>query len=182
MKAVEVAERDNWGYLRKFEVSALQELVRLAIVGIWIDGKTHSPLFVNVGAGHGTSSLAMAEACPDAEIYTIDGNIGFMKCETDTFNLAGIKHPHQIHTNSHDPDFIFEHKADLIFIDADHREEEVRADILKWLPYVRKNGIMAFHDYDHPNYPGVKLAVDELMADQEEILLIETIKAFRCMI
>ncbi len=177
MKAMEVAERDNWGFLREIEVPVLYELVRLAI-----DGKTHSPLFVNVGAGHGTSSLAMAEACPQAEIYTIDGDTWFLKCERDTFMMAGIKPPHQIHTNSHAPDLIFEHESDLIFIDADHREEELRADILKWLQYIRNDGIMAFHDYDHPNYPGVKIAVDELMDGQEEVLLIETIKAFRCTI
>ena len=177
MKAVEVAERDNWGFLREIEVPALHELVRLAI-----DGKTHSPLFVNVGAGHGTSSLAMAEACPQAEIYSVDNNLWFMECERKAFNEAGRKQPHQIQSNSHDPDLEFEHEADLVFIDADHREEEVRADILKWLQYICNDGIMAFHDYDHPNYPGVKIAVDELMADQEEILLIETIKAFRCTI
>ncbi len=177
MKAMEVAKRNNWGYLREFEVSALRELALLAA-----DGKDRPPLFVNVGAGHGTSSLAMAEACPEAEIYTIDSNTGFLKCEKETFKNAGIKPPHQIHANSHDPYLIFKHQVHLIFIDADHREEEVRADILKWLQYVRKDGIMAFHDYDHPNYPGVKIAVDELMADQEEILFVETIKAFRCMI
>lgn len=177
MKAMEVAERDNWGFLRALEVSALCELVGLAI-----NGKVRSPLFVNVGAGHGTSSLAMAEACPQAEIYSVDSDTWFLKCERDTFMMAGIKHPHQIHANSHAPDLIFEHKADLIFIDADHREEEVRADILKWIQYIRNEGIIAFHDYDHPNYPGVKIAVDELMAGQEEVLLIETIKAFRCTI
>lgn len=177
MKAMDVAERDNWGYLREIEVSALQELVRLAV-----DNKSTPPLFVNVGAGHGTSSLAMAEACPEAMIYSVDNNLWFMECERKSFNEAGRKQPHQIHANSHDPDLEFEYEADFIFIDADHREEEVRADILKWFQYICNDGIMAFHDYDHPNYPGVKIAVDELMADQEEILFIETIKAFRCMI
>ena len=73
MKAMEIAEMDNWGFLRELEVPALHELARLAV-----DGKTDSPLFVNVGAGHGTSSLAMAEACPRAEIYSVDNNRWFM--------------------------------------------------------------------------------------------------------
>jgi predicted O-methyltransferase YrrM len=174
MKAVEVAELNNWGYLRESEVTAIHILAQLAM-----DGKERPPLFVNVGAGHGTSSLAMAEACPEAEIYS---NTGFLKCERDTFKMAGIKTPHQIHSNSHDPGLEFEHEADLIFIDADHREEELRADILKWLQHIRNDGIMVFHDYDHPNYPGVKTAVDELMAEHDVFLLIETIKAFRCTI
>ena len=176
MKALEVAELNNWGYLREPEVTAIHILAQLAM-----DGKG-VPLFVNVGAGHGTSSLAMAEACPEAEIYSIDSNTGFLKYERDTFKMAGIKTPHQIHSNSHDPGLEFEHEADLIFIDADHREEEVRADILKWIKYICNDGIMVFHDYDHANYPGVKTAVDELMAEHDVFLLIETIKAFRCTI
>lgn len=53
---------------------------------------------------------------------------------------------------------------DLIFVDADHSYEAVRADIARWWPRVRDGGIMAFHDYsDLPDcaYPGVKRAVDE---------------------
>ncbi len=175
MKAIEIAEKDNWGFLREAEVSALQSLVHLAI-----DGKV-APLFVNLGSGHGTSSLAMAEACPGADIYSIDNNLWFMECERKTFNEAGRKQPHQIHSNSHDPDLVFEHEIDFIFVDADHRENEVRADILKWFQYIRNKGIIAFHDYGHPNYPGVRIAVDELMDGQEEVLFTETIKAFRCM-
>jgi predicted O-methyltransferase YrrM len=176
MKATEIAEKDNWGFLREAEVSALQSLVHLAI-----SDKTSSPLFVNLGSGHGTSSLAMAEACPEADIYSVDNNLWFMECERKTFNEAGKKQPHQIHSNCHDPDLVFEHEVDLIFVDADHRENEVRSDILKWFQYIRNKGIIAFHDYGHPNYPGVRIAVDELMDGQEEILFIETIKAFRCM-
>lgn len=50
---------------------------------------------------------------------------------------------------------------DMIFIDAMHDYESVKADITRWWPRVRHDGIMAFHDYGHSDWPGVKQAVDE---------------------
>jgi predicted O-methyltransferase YrrM len=54
---------------------------------------------------------------------------------------------------------MFEDKSiDLVFIDAAHDYESVKADIEAWLPKVR--GVIAGHDYI-PTYPGVMRAVDE---------------------
>jgi hypothetical protein len=50
---------------------------------------------------------------------------------------------------------------DLVFIDADHSYEGVRKDIEAWSPKVRKGGVIAGHDYGHPDFPDVKVAVDE---------------------
>lgn len=53
---------------------------------------------------------------------------------------------------------------DFVFIDAAHDYESVKADILAWLPKVKKNGILAGHDYypEHPEYCGVYQAVHEI--------------------
>jgi hypothetical protein len=51
---------------------------------------------------------------------------------------------------------------DFVFIDAAHDYENVKADILAWLPKVKKTGILAGHDY-WPNDP-VKIAVDEIFS------------------
>jgi len=53
---------------------------------------------------------------------------------------------------------------DFIYIDADHSYKGVRDDIARWYDKVRPGGIIAGHDYDHPNFPGVKNAVDEFCA------------------
>ena len=52
---------------------------------------------------------------------------------------------------------------DFCFIDASHDYENVKNDILAWLPKVKRDGIMGGHDY-HANgqyWPGVAKAVHE---------------------
>ena len=36
---------------------------------------------------------------------------------------------------------------DFVFIDADHSYEACKADILAWAPFVKRGGILAFHDF-----------------------------------
>ena len=57
-----------------------------------------------------------------------------------------------------------DNSLDFVFIDAAHDYDSVKADILAWLPKVKKNGILAGHDY-YPNsldYCGVYVAVNEI--------------------
>ncbi|HEV2097667.1 MAG TPA: class I SAM-dependent methyltransferase [Stellaceae bacterium] len=51
-------------------------------------------------------------------------------------------------------------RADLVFIDADHRHEAALADIRAWTPHVRPGGILCGHDYSQ-HWPGVVRAVHE---------------------
>lgn len=62
-------------------------------------------------------------------------------------------------------------EADMIFLDAGHEYEEIKADIEAWLPHVAKDGILCGHDYDildvetnTSRFPGVKQAVQEVFA------------------
>lgn len=57
---------------------------------------------------------------------------------------------------------------DFIFIDAAHDYQSVKEDITVWLPKLKKNGIIAGHDYadDHPD---VKRAVNELFSEIETV-------------
>jgi SAM-dependent methyltransferase len=58
-----------------------------------------------------------------------------------------------------------EETFDLIFIDAgDHAEREVARDIEAWHSRLRPGGLLCGHDYAHPEFPGVKRAVDEFAA------------------
>lgn len=56
---------------------------------------------------------------------------------------------------------VIKDQIDFVYVDALHTYEGVRDDLKTWFPKVRAGGIIGGHDYGHPNFPGVKKAVDE---------------------
>lgn len=60
---------------------------------------------------------------------------------------------------------------DFVFIDASHKYQETKADILLWSRKLKYNCILSGHDYTSPENPEVKQAVDELVS--KDILNIE---------
>lgn len=68
-----------------------------------------------------------------------------------------------------------ETKVDFVFIDADHAEEQVRADIQAWSPIVKGGGTLAGHDYQWVN--GVvhrELGEYEVQTDERNLWWIES--------
>jgi len=51
---------------------------------------------------------------------------------------------------------------DMLFIDGSHTKSDVVDEFEAWRPYLREGGVVAFHDYAEPNWPGVAEAVVEL--------------------
>jgi hypothetical protein len=63
-----------------------------------------------------------------------------------------------------------DHSLDFVFIDASHEYEDVKADIIAWIPKIKPGGVLAGHDYyidDFDYYPGVKQAVNEEFSEFE---------------
>lgn len=58
---------------------------------------------------------------------------------------------------------------DLVFIDAEHTYDAVRADVAAWLPLVRAGGWIGGHDYGKQRFLGVTRAVDELFGSRVEL-------------
>jgi predicted O-methyltransferase YrrM len=52
-------------------------------------------------------------------------------------------------------------KHDFVFIDGLHTYDQVKKDLYNYSKIIRLDGIIACHDYAHPNYPGVTTAIDE---------------------
>lgn len=54
--------------------------------------------------------------------------------------------------------------VDMVFIDGAHDYDPVRADFAAWLPKARR--LVCGHDYNHPGFPGVRAAVDEIFGNR----------------
>jgi predicted O-methyltransferase YrrM len=52
-----------------------------------------------------------------------------------------------------------ENNVGLLWVDGDHRYEAVRADYKAWYPFIRDDGVIAFHDSDAE---GVKALINEI--------------------
>lgn len=51
----------------------------------------------------------------------------------------------------------------LLFVDGDHTRDGARGDIVMWSRHLAPGALIAVDDYGHPDWPGVKEAVDELV-------------------
>ena len=140
--------------------------------------------FVEIGSWKGKSSAFMAveiaNSNKDIEFYCIDNwmgssehkDVGEIDSLYDIFteNMKPLERYYQkIRNNSIEAARCFEDESlDFVFIDASHEYEDVKKDIQVWLPKVKKNGILAGHDYyvgEYDYFPGVKKAVDECLTN-----------------
>ncbi|MBP3954180.1 class I SAM-dependent methyltransferase [Gemmata sp. G18] len=55
---------------------------------------------------------------------------------------------------------------DLIFVDGEHDEANVRADVELALSLLAPGGCLAFHDYPDPSWPDVRRVVDAIAAER----------------
>lgn len=184
--------QEAFGYLFTEEIDALQTLVNML---------PPVPHVIQIGAGAGTSSLAMLEARADLTLLTVDITLhdspfGCLSAEKQVVSDAGMAaRLSQIHADSK---IVGVHwsgvKSDMVFIDGDHSYEGCKGDISAWLPHVKPGGIMAVHDYNkadafenvtgkapHPKvWDGVDLAVNELLiGTHEQVLQVRSLIAFR---
>jgi len=106
-------------------------------------------------------------------IYQDSANVD-QKKQDELYELVKSKFKNDLRVNiikkfSKDALQIFQRNSlDFIYIDADHKYEEVKKDIQMWYTRLKKGGILAGHDYfngislDYSIF-GVKRAVDEFV-------------------
>lgn len=187
----------DFHYLYPSEVPALKSLVAQLPA---------NPLVVNIGAGAGTSGLAILETRLDVYLVTIDienndSPLGSLYSERDVLKRAGYAvegsaNWQQIHADSKLIGLTWPisgaPEPNMVFIDGDHSYEGCKGDIEAWFPHLVPGGIMAIHDYGkqniqptpdgpHPkSWPGVDSAVNELLIPNFEMILhVASLVAFR---
>lgn len=52
--------------------------------------------------------------------------------------------------------------VDLLYIDSSHERQQTVDEVAAWRSTLAPGAAIVFDDYDHPEYPGVREAVDEL--------------------
>jgi hypothetical protein len=50
----------------------------------------------------------------------------------------------------------------MLFVDGSHERELTIATFEAWRPRLERDAIVAFHDFENPEYPGVTEAIREL--------------------
>jgi len=153
-----------------------------------INNAKHEQHFVEIGAWKGKSTSYMAveivnqnknitfdvvdtwEGSQDEEVHLKDRNV-VNDTLFDTFcrNLEPVKdYINVIRSDSVEAASLYEDNSlDFVLLDGGHSYEQVKADIIAWLPKVKIGGILAGDDYGHLNKRHVKnsvaMAVDELI-------------------
>jgi len=140
---------------------------------------------VEIGSWKGRSTRAMADNLPvGAVLYAVDtwgGSNNSLQqdelaknppnwlfeqfCENMSDDLLGVPElrvrPLRMTSAEAARCLSVEAPFDMIFIDAEHNYQDVKADIRLWLPLLSENGLLCGHDYV-ASWPGVVRAVDEL--------------------
>lgn len=142
---------------------------------------------VMLGAGPGVLLLALKTYAPDLIAHVID----IQRVEYVQKYLNDMGCPQNVTYEIEDSVKAGQRwrgkKIDLLIVDTDHTEATTRGEISTWLPHVVPSGVVFFHDYsakgtwfeDQEQYPGVKVAVDDLMVNYILIKRVGTAAIFR---
>lgn len=171
----------DWqGYMTLNEVEYLQKTVQM--VNTWMN-----PVFVNIGAGAGTSTIAMAIANISATVFSVD-------IRADEFEMFTNEHLRlkeiseevsnrviRIWGDSKQVGRAFPYNVDLVFVDGDHEKDGITGDIESWFDKINPGGIICFHDYGSVNWPHVKLVVDNISENLkwQKLFEIDTFVSFK---
>ena len=136
-------------------------------------------VIVEVGSFSGVSSELFALHCK--EIYCVDlwdpyweitdkQKIIFAEYVFDKL-LQQYTNVHKVKNNSVEASKQFEDNSlDFVYIDAAHDYDNVRQDILTWLPKIKKGGHIGGHDYRYDPNIGVYEAVNDIFVDDYKII------------
>jgi predicted O-methyltransferase YrrM len=125
---------------------------------------------VELGTGTAWSAIALALDDRARRIVSYDPSV---RVERDAYlALAGAEARARIELRA-EPDSAGPHDGDasveLLFIDSEHEREPVLAAFAAWRDALAADAVVVFHDYAHPQYPGVREAVEQLQLDGEEV-------------
>lgn len=178
MNGYDVSNENDWskinqifGWFSRREASAMQSLVRQLPSGAKV---------VELGSFQGRSSVVIAAVLPpDGILYCVDHFKGSLEHQGKEFKLTDLLSNFKSNIEKHHVDdkirilvmdtlqaakkFEME-SVDLLFVDASHDYESIRADILCWYPKLKIGGRLICHDYC-ASWPDVIKAIESVHLD-----------------
>jgi predicted O-methyltransferase YrrM len=153
------ARGDRWSEDSVTRPEALAHLLRLA------DGRRH---VAEIGTGTAWTTVALALSDPGRRVVSYDPIVRPER--TWYLELAGVGARSRIELRD-EPGEIGPPRGaqpfDFVFIDGSHERERTIATWRAWKDALAPGGVIAFHDWENPEYPGVTEAIRELGLDGE---------------
>jgi predicted O-methyltransferase YrrM len=145
---------DSFSLASAARPAELAELLALA--------RSHDTV-VELGTGTAWSAIALALDDRRRQVITYDPCV---RDEREAYlDLAGSSVRARIDLRE-EPDSNGPRSADppvpMLFIDSSHEREAVMAAFRAWSDALGPRAVVAFHDFDHPDHPGVREAVVDL--------------------
>lgn len=163
---------DDSGNPQIFSISThLTDLEKIKLYEASKNILCNKPVIVEIGSYLGASAnfLAAGVKAKEGKVFAVDTweNQGMTEGPRDTYteflqNTSTLKDwivP--MRGQSSDMAKSFDDKIDLLFIDGDHSYDGVVSDIKAWLPKLRDNGMVIFHDWEWAE--GVRRAIEEIV-------------------
>jgi predicted O-methyltransferase YrrM len=143
----------------------------------WLSGAaSRSYRIIEIGSHCGRSAKAMAGSCPGT-LVSVDRwplRENKAKFEANMSQEIASGKVVVIHGNSSESVEAVKNAlpggtADLIFIDADHSYEGVKADVQAYMSLLSPYGMMCGHDANNPRWRGVMKAIMELLPEYRTV-------------
>jgi predicted O-methyltransferase YrrM len=117
---------------------------------------------VELGTGTGWSAVALALADGDRSVITYDAIARPEREDYLAMVKAGVRQRIELRDELDTSGPRDGESPELLFIDSSHDRESVLAAFSAWRGALAPGAVVVFHDYGHPDYPGVRDAVREL--------------------
>ncbi|KKM05392.1 hypothetical protein LCGC14_1754600 [marine sediment metagenome] len=144
----------------------------IALLATVMDTLPDVPTVVQLGAASGTMSLVVYAIRPQCFMVAVDIDQQSLNYQAQALaNSTGdpsiLEHA-QLHSGSKRAGENYRAvNVDLLIVDADHSYEGIKANLMAWMPNMKKEGLIFVHDYDGTtapeSYPGIKKACDEVL-------------------
>jgi predicted O-methyltransferase YrrM len=117
---------------------------------------------VELGTGTAWTTIALALADPGRRVVSYDPEVRSQRERYLRLIGFGDRARIELRTGSAEDVEPAPDSVGFLFVDCSHDRETTAAAFTAWRPAMAPGGVVVFHDYDHPRYPGVREAVEQL--------------------